>query len=236
MPVAVVTGASGGLGREITLKFLEQGYTTIALFHRADEGEVGEYFGAFRDRLTVLRMDVRDSEEVARVFALISELFGRLDCLVHSAGITRDGLLVKCREEDWDEVMAVNLTGSFHVIQNAIPLLMRSGGGHILIVSSRSGLKGKAGQAAYSASKAALIGLTATLARELAPHQIRVNVLMPGYMDTPMGRANRSALQKAKEESCLHCLSKPEEAADMVAAMVRSTGITGQVFTLDSRV
>jgi len=133
-------------------------------------------------------------------------------------------------------VIATNLRGCFNVIKTAAPLLIKSGGGHIVNISSYSGLKGNSGQAAYSASKAAVIGLTHAAAVELSGYNIKVNALLPGYMPTGMGVGSSAALEEARERSILKKLSSPVEAAEFVATLLKTENVTGQVFSLDSRI
>jgi 3-oxoacyl-[acyl-carrier protein] reductase len=161
--------------------------------------------------------------------------WGRLDVLVNNAGITRDGLLVMFREDDWDRVQGVNLTGPFLTTRACVPLMEKAGGGHIVNIASRSGTKGKAGQSAYSASKAGLVGLTFTAARELGPGNIRVNAVLPGYLPTDMGASSENAMAMAREHSALGRLADPAETASFIAWLVGTAGITGRVFDLDSR-
>ena len=185
-------------------------------------------------RSFAVRADVSDSTQVAEMAAAIKERFGNLDVLVNNAGIASDALLVKTTDEDWDAVLATNLKGCFNTVRALAPIM--NVGAHIVNVSSWSGLKGKPGQAAYSASKAAIIGLTRTLARELGPEGIRVNALLPGYMPTEMGGAASDAMNAAIKASALGRLSDPEDAASFVLWLVGTSSVTGQVFTLDSRV
>jgi len=131
--------------------------------------------------------------------------------------------------------MRVNLKGCFNTIQAFSPLMAESGGGHIINISSRAGLMGNAGQAAYSASKAALLGLTLSAAAELGPMNIRVNALLPGYMPTDMGKGSPQAMEKAARESYLSRLASPAEATSFVLWLSGTENITGQIFTLDSR-
>ena len=182
-----------------------------------------------------MRADVGDIHQVEDMALQIENRFGRLDAVINNAGITKDNLLMRQSENDWDGIMKTNLKGCFNVIRTMAPLMKKSGGGHILNISSYSGLKGKAGQPAYSASKAALVGLTHTAAKELAPYDIRVNVLLPGYMMTEMGATALKAMEKAREDSISKKLSDPLEVAEFVACLLGTKNITGQVFSLDSR-
>jgi 3-oxoacyl-[acyl-carrier protein] reductase len=167
---------------------------------------------------------------------LIEKEAGRLDVVISNAGITKDALLLRQSEEEWDSIIRTNLKGCFNIIKTMAPLMVKSGGGHIVNISSRSGLKGKAGQVAYSASKAALLGLTYTSAAELAVYNIRVNAVLPGFMTTDMGMKAVRAMTEARGKSMIHRLSDPAEVAAMVVAIVNTGNITGQVFSLDSRI
>jgi len=162
--------------------------------------------------------------------------FGRLDVVINNAGVAKDNLLLRQSEEEWDATIETNLTGCFHVIREAAPLMKSSGGGHIINISSYSGVKGKVGQAAYSASKAALIGLTVSAARELAGYHIRVNAVIPGYMMTEMGAQSPKAIKQAEEENLLHTLTDPVHIARGITAIAEMDYITGQVISLDSRI
>ncbi len=162
--------------------------------------------------------------------------WGRIDVLINNAGITKDSLMIKLKEAEWDEILRVNLKGCFNTIKTFSHGMISSGGGHIINISSYSGVKGKEGQAAYSASKSAMLGLTYTAARELAGYNIMVNALLPGYMQTEMGVAAKKAMERAKEQSITGALSNPEEVAGFVAYLIKTENITGQVFSLDSRI
>ncbi|MEK6672419.1 MAG: 3-oxoacyl-ACP reductase family protein [Nitrospirota bacterium] len=233
--VAVVTGASRGLGREIALALGRQGYR-IALNYIHSEKEASDVVLALGEPAIALKADVGILREVETMAGIISNRWGRIDAVINNAGIARDGLLIKYREEDWDEVVNTNLKGCFNTTKAFVPLMIKAGGGQIVNISSYSGLKGKAGQSAYSASKAALLGLTYTLARELAEYNIRVNALLPGYMPTDMGLNAMDAMKKASEESLLKKLSEPQDIAQFISYLLTTSNITGQVFNLDGRI
>jgi NAD(P)-dependent dehydrogenase (short-subunit alcohol dehydrogenase family) len=236
MPVALVTGASRGLGRELA-KALSGGGYSVALNYRSSDKEAYALLAEIgsRDALLV-RADVGDAKQVERMAAEIEKRYGRLDVVIANAGITRDNLLLRQSEMEWDETIATNLSGCFNVIKALAPAIARSGGGHIVTVSSYSGAKGKAGQAAYSASKAAVLGLTRCAAMELAEYDIRVNALLPGYMGTGMGPTAAKAMEKAKADSMLGKLSDQDEVAAFVLYLLKTRNITGQVFGLESRI
>jgi 3-oxoacyl-[acyl-carrier protein] reductase len=231
---ALITGGSMGLGRDVSLALSRAGYA-VAVNYLKSEGEARELSESLGDPL-LLKADVSDSSEVGGMAAEVEKRWGRLDVLVNNAGTTADALLVKLSEEEWDRVMDTNLKGCFNTIRAFAPLMKNAGGGHIVNISSISGTRGREGQAAYSASKAALLGLTATAARELSEYDIRVNAVLPGYMPTAMGGANERAMDRARAESVLGRLSEPSEVARFITWLVGTRNITGQVFTLDSRV
>ncbi len=235
MNIALITGSSGRLGTKISLTFLKKGCHVIAVYNRADENFI-ESFERYKDIITPLKVNISKQSEVNSMIKIIKDRFGRLDYVINSAGISKDSLLIKTQEIEWDEVISVNLSGCFYIIKETIPLLINSNGGHIVNISSLSGLKGREGQAAYSASKSALIGLTYSAAKELAGFNIKVNALLPGYMETDMGMKNLNAFKRAKDTSLLNCLSSPSEVASFIYWLVNTKRITGQVFTLDSRI
>ena len=232
--VALVTGASKGLGAEIALALGREGYRVVVAYHKDRQGaeSVARSTGAGS---RVVGVDVSSEVDVEALAGDIGQNEGRLDLLVNNAGVTADSLLVRTAPEDWERVMRVNLLGCAAVVRACAPLMAGLGGGHVINVSSRSGLLGKAGQAAYSASKAALVGLTMEQAAFLAKDNIRVNVIVPGYMPTQMGLGAVGAMERAKEDSLLGVLASPGEAASFVVWLATTERLTGQVFPLDSR-
>lgn len=231
--VAVITGATGGLGKEIALAFYENRYMVV-INYLESEKSAQEIVGAIGDTAMAVKADVSRFEDISKMAEFVYEKWGRADVLINNAGIAKDALLIKQNERDWDRIMGVNLKGAFNTIKAFAPLMRN--GGHIINISSYSGLKGKEGQAAYSASKAALIGLTKTAAIELAEYKIRVNAILPGYMPTKMGISADEALKRAKKASLLNTLSNPKEVARFIIYLAGTENITGQVFCLDSRI
>ena len=235
MPVALITGASRGLGKQTALTLSADGYSVVANYLSSDK-EADNLIKAIGNNSVALKADVGDIKQVRAMADKIKNEFGRLDVIINNAGITKDNLLLKQTELEWDSIMTTNLKGCFNVIRALSPLMIQSGGGHIINISSYAGIKGKAGQAAYSASKAAIAGLTVSAAQELSEYNIQVNAIMPGYMMTEMGTKARKAAEKAQEESILKKLSQPKEAADFILYLVKTENISGQVFGLDSRI
>ncbi|HIA31908.1 MAG TPA: 3-oxoacyl-[acyl-carrier-protein] reductase, partial [Nitrospinaceae bacterium] len=185
---------------------------------------------------SAILLNVADPENVKEVFDLIAKEFKPLDILVNNAGITKDGLFVRMKEADWDRVLAVNLKGSFLCGQQAAKQMMKQRQGTIVNIASIVGVMGNAGQANYSASKAGLIGLTKTMARELAPRNITVNAVAPGFIDTEMTRVlDEKIKDKLIEQIPLSRLGLPDDIAHSVAFLVsdRSSYITGQVMNVN---
>lgn len=232
--VALITGASRGLGKELALSLGNAGYRVIINYLQSRDKAEKIALQNSCDSIAI-RADVGDEQSVKAMNNIIRDKFGRLDVIVNNAGITRDGLLINYDEKDWDEVMRINLKGCYNVIKYLSPLMIDSGGGNIINIASRSGLRGKAGQAAYSASKAAIIGMTYSLAKELAPYKIRVNCIIPGYMPTDMGVKSIKALEMAKRESAMNTLTEIGDVALFVEAILKANSVTGQVFSIDSR-
>lgn len=235
MSVAVVTGAARGLGREIALALARLGYR-VAVNYQSSKAGAEALIQKTGAAALAVKADVGDLEQVRDMADTVYKKWGRVDALINNAGIARDGLLVKYKEADWDEVLRVNLKGCFNTIRAFAPLIIQSGGGHIINISSSSGIKGKAGQAAYAAAKGALIGLTYTMAKELGEYNIRVNAILPGYMPTAMGSEAEKAMREAMGESVLRRLSDPPETAAFISNFIATANITGQVFRLDSRI
>jgi 3-oxoacyl-[acyl-carrier protein] reductase len=236
MPVALVTGASRGFGRVLAITLSGEGYRVVLNYRSSDEEALGllEEIGSAHGLL--VKADVGDMKQVERMTAEIKEKFGRLDAIINNAGVTMDNLLLRQSEKEWDETIRTNLRACFNILQVLAPVVGHCGGGHIINMSSYSGVKGKAGQAAYSASKAAVLGLTRTAAIELAERNIRVNAVLPGYMATGMGTGAESAMGRARRDSVLEKLSDPAEVAAFILYLLKTQNITGQVFSLESRI
>lgn len=230
---AVITGATGLLGREIALSLFRNSYNVVINYLHSEEiaKDMAKNMG---ESALIVKADVSKSDEVEDMAHLVYTKFGNIDVLINNAGITKDFLLIKFKEADWDEIININLKGAFNCIKAFSPIM--KDGGHIINISSYSGIKGKEGQVAYSSSKAALIGLTKTVARELASRNIKVNAITPGYIPSKMGTLAEKAMLKAKEESLLKTLSDPEEVSKFIIYLLETKNVTGQVFCLDSRI
>ena len=187
--VALVTGASRGIGRAIASRLAEQGATVVAAARGDHANQCAAEITASGRRAEAISLDVTDAAAVEAAPAGVVARFGRLDILVSNAGITRDQLLMRMKRDDWDAVLATNLTATFLLTQAAMRPMLKQRGGRIVAVSSVVGQMGNAGQANYAASKAGLIGFAKALAREVASRAITVNVVAPGLVETDMTRA-----------------------------------------------
>ena len=231
--VAVVTGGSRGIGRAICLRFAEMGARVVINYvSRPDAAEETKaQIEAHGGECLLVKFDVASTSEVQSAFKQITADFGRIDILVCNAGITRDGLLATMKEEDWDQVMAVNLKGAFNCIKAGCRPMMKQRWGRIIIITSVVGFAGNAGQANYAAAKAGLVGLTRSTARELASRFITVNCIAPGYIDTDMtGELPETVKEKILSEIPLGILGEPEDIAGAAAYLTSDDAkyVTGQ--------
>jgi len=235
--VAVVTGASQGIGRDTALALAEAG-AKVAVAARSEEkllALVADIAAAGGTAFAV-KMDVADAEQVKAGFKQVLEKFGRLDILVNNAAITRDGLAMRMKAEDWEAVLRTNLTGAHLCIQQALPTMMKARTGRIINISSVVAQSGNPGQANYVAAKAGLIGLTKAVAVEIASRNITVNAVAPGFIETPMTDA---LPDKVKEEVKTRIpLGRMGSARDVAAAIVflasdEAGYITGHVLNVN---
>jgi 3-oxoacyl-[acyl-carrier protein] reductase len=234
--VAVVTGASRGIGRQTALTLAGAG-ASVVLTSRGDAAEAvaGEIVAAGGQAVAVAA-DVVDSAAVHRVIETTLERFGRLDVLVNNAGITRDQLLLRMKREDWDAVVATNLTGTFLCTQAVLKTMLKQRSGRIVSISSVVGQSGNPGQTNYAATKAGIIGFSKALAREVASRSITVNVVAPGLIDTDMTRDISSDAQANWASSIpLGRLGTPEDVAAAVCFLASDAAgyITGQVLAVN---
>ena len=231
--VAVVTGGSRGIGRAICLRLAEMGAKVVINYVSRPEAaeETKAQVEALGSECVVVKFDVANTSEVQDAFKQITDDCGRIDILVCNAGITRDRLLIKMQEEDWDQVMAVNLKGAFNCIKAGCRPMMKQRWGRIIIITSVVGFAGNAGQANYSAAKAGLVGLTRSTARELASRSITVNCVAPGYIETDMTSDLPDTIkEKILAEIPLGNLGAPEDIAGAVSYLVSDDAryVTGQ--------
>ena len=236
--IAVVTGASRGIGRAIAVKLAAEGAVVIINYNRSkDEAEkVKEQIEASGGQVKLIQCNVASFESCEKMFEEVMKEFGRIDILVNNAGITKDGLLMKMSEDDFDAVVDTNLKGAFHCIRCVSRAMIRQRSGRIINISSVSGVLGNAGQANYAASKAGVIGLTKSAARELAGRKITVNAVAPGFIRTEMTAV---LSEKVKEKAVLQIpmerFGEAEDVAQAVAFLASEQAgyITGQVLCVD---
>ena len=237
--VAVVTGASRGIGRSIAMKLASEG-ADLVLSARGVEG-VEAVAAAVREenpdrRVLPLGCDVSDWDSVSALVDRTLEEFERLDFLVNNAGITRDNLVLRMKQEEWDAVIATNLTGVFNTCRLAARQMLRQRAGRIINITSVVGLFGNAGQVNYAASKGGIISLSYSLAREMASRGVLVNAVAPGFIETDMTAAMSDEAQEAMADSIpLSRVGKPEEISSVVAFLCGpgASYITGEVIRVD---
>lgn len=236
--IALITGASRGIGAQIAKSFAREGATVIINYNgsKGKAQAVAEEIQAAGGTAELYQCSVADYTACGEMIKELIKKYGRIDILVNNAGITRDGLLMKMSEEDFDAVIQTNLKGAFHTIRHASRYFLKQKSGKIINISSVSGILGNAGQANYSASKAGVIGLTKSVARELASRGVQANAIAPGFIATDMTEAmSQEAKEKLAESIPQKRIGAPEDIAEMAVflASSKSDYITGQVFAVD---
>jgi 3-oxoacyl-(acyl-carrier-protein) reductase len=234
--VALVTGASRGIGRAIAEKLAGQGALVVAAARGDHAAPTVDAISAKGGRSEAMGVDVTDSQALERLPATIVERHGRLDIVISNAGITRDQLLLRMKRDDWDAVIATNLTATFTLAQAAMRPMLKQRSGRIIAISSVVGQMGNAGQANYAASKAGLIGFCKALAREVASRNVTVNVVAPGLIATDMTRAiSENAKTDWASQIPMGRMGTPEEVAAAVRFLAsdEASYITGQVLAVN---
>ena len=236
--IAVVTGASRGIGREIAMTLAAKGAAVIVNYNgsAARGEEVVKEIQAAGGQAEAVQCNVSDFEKAAELMDYVVKQYGRIDILVNNAGITRDNLLMKMSEEDFDAVISTNLKGTFNCIRHISRQMLKQRSGRIINISSVSGVLGNVGQANYSASKAGVIGLTKTVAREMASRGITANAVAPGFIDTEMTAVLSDAVKAAAQEQIpMKHFGTTKDIANTVAFLASDEAgyITGQVISVD---
>ena len=237
--IAIVTGGTRGIGLAVVRTFLHNG-AKVALFG-SREATVQRALAQLREEqpdwpVMGLWPDLTDYAAVERAVQEVAQTFGGVDILVNNAGITRDGLLARMSEEAFDQVIEVNLKGAFNCLRHVAPLMMKQRNGRIVSVSSVVGLYGNAGQVNYAASKAGIIGLTKSAAKELAPRGITANAVAPGFIETDMTQAmGEKAIEAVRGRIAMKEFGKPQDVANAVCFLASDEAryITGQVLAID---
>ncbi|MDU6260696.1 MAG: 3-oxoacyl-[acyl-carrier-protein] reductase [Clostridium perfringens] len=236
--VAIVTGGTRGIGRAIALKLADHG-ANIVINYRNSDKEAEELKAILEEKgvkVLTVKCDISNFEDSKNLMDKCKEVFGKIDILVNNAGITKDTLIMRMKEEDFDNVIGVNLKGTFNCAKHASAIMLKQRFGKIINMTSVVGIAGNAGQVNYAASKAGVIGLTKSLAKELGSRGITVNAVAPGFINTDM---TASLSEKVKEEASknipLKRLGDPEDVANLVGFLASDVAnyITGQVINVD---
>lgn len=232
--VAFVTGATAGIGKAIAETFVKAGAHVVAIGTNEERGQ--ELVNSSNGQITFMKVDVSNKEQVEKAIEDTLAKFQKIDILVNNAGITRDGLLMRMTDDDWERVLAVNLTSAFYTSRAVMRPFMKAKRGKIINVSSVVGIMGNAGQTNYAASKGALISFSKSLAKEVASRNITVNCIAPGYIDTSMtDKIPENKRQEAISHIPLGRMGKPEDIAEGCLFLATSAAdyITGQVIVID---
>ncbi len=236
--VAIVTGGGRGIGSAIAVRLAREG-ADVAISYRSNSAAAEETAQKVRGagaKCELFRGDVASPEDVQALFKGVSEAFGRVDILVNNAGITRDNLMMRMKEEEFDEVLRTNLKGTYLCTRAALRPMVRARWGRILNVGSVVGLVGNAGQANYAASKAGIIGFTKSVAREVAQRGITVNAVAPGYVETELtGGLPEGVKEQIRAQVPAGRFGEPEEVAEVIAFLVSEGAgyVTGQTIAVD---
>ena len=233
--VAIVTGATTGIGREIALTLAKDGFNVVVNYIQ-NEGDIKEEIEALGRKCIMIKGDVTSMSDMENLTKETIDNFGRIDVLVNNAGITKDTLLLRMSEEDFDSVLNVNMKGAFCTMKNIVPVMMKQKSGRIINISSVVGMVGNAGQVNYSASKAALIGMTKSLAKEVASRGILVNAVAPGFIATKMtDKLNDTQKEGILTQIPLKKMGEPKDIANAVAFLAsdRASYITGHTLVVD---
>ena len=236
--VAIVTGGTRGIGRAIALKLADQGANIVINYRNSDKEaeELKSILEGKGVKVLTVKCDISNFEDSKDLMDKCKEVFGKIDILVNNAGITKDTLIMRMKEEDFDNVIDVNLKGTFNCAKHASAIMLKQRFGKIINMTSVVGIAGNAGQVNYAASKAGVIGLTKSLAKELGSRGITVNAVAPGFINTDM---TASLSEKVKEEASknipLKRLGDPEDVANLVGFLASDAAnyITGQVINVD---
>ncbi len=236
--VALVTGSARGIGRAICETLCDMGTEIIVADVNLEQAQetAGQLGDMFHKEALSIDVDVSKIESVQAMVKKILDKFGKIDILVNNAGITRDGLLMRMKDDDWQKVIDINLTGSFNCTREVVKVMLKQRSGRIVNIASIIGIVGNVGQANYAASKAGIIGLTKSVAKEIASRGITVNAIAPGFIETDMTKVLAPEIrEKLLSNIPLGRLGSPQDVANVVAFLVSDAAsyITGQVMVVD---
>lgn len=230
----IVTGSSRGIGKAIASQFLKDGHNVVVNGRSEFSANLLEYFNSFEGTVYPVIGDISEGSFAKQLIKETKKQFKTIDVLVNNAGITRDNLLIRMSEEEFDSTLNINLKGTFHTTKEVAKIMLKQRSGHIINLSSVVGVVGNVGQSNYAASKAGVIGFTKSIAKELAPRGVMVNAIAPGFIESDMtDTLTDEVKEKALESVPLRRLGKAEEVADLVNFISRQSYITGQVFHVD---
>ena len=236
--VALITGGARGIGKKIAITLAKEGYD-IALNYRSNTDELAmfkEELESYKVKCLLVQGDVSNFEDTERITKETMDEFGKIDVLINNAGITKDMLFIRMKQDDFESVLDVNLVGTFNMTKNVVNHMMKARQGRIINVSSVVGVSGNAGQANYSASKAGIIGFTKSLAKELASRNILVNAIAPGFIGTDMTNILKGEVKEnILNQIPLKRIGEAQEVANVVKFLASSDSsyITGQVINID---
>ncbi len=236
--VALITGGARGIGKQIAITLAKEGYD-IALNYRSNTDELAmlkEELESYKVKCLLVQGDVSNFEDTERITKETMDEFGKIDVLINNAGITKDMLFIRMKQDDFESVLDVNLVGTFNMTKNVVNHMMKARQGRIINVSSVVGVSGNAGQANYSASKAGIIGFTKSLAKELASRNILVNAIAPGFIGTDMTNILKEEVKEnILNQIPLKRIGEAQEVANVVKFLASSDSsyITGQVINID---
>lgn len=236
--VAIVTGGSRGIGRAVAVALAKSGATVVVNYMGSEESAHGtlDLVKAAGSTGMVVKCNVASGDDVAEMVKSVVDAYGHIDILVNNAGVTHDGLLMRMKEEDWDDVMAINLKGTFLVTKAVSRIMMKQKSGRIVNISSVVGVIGNIGQTNYSASKAGVIGFTKSCAKEFASRGVAVNAVAPGFIDTDMTAVLPEAIRaEMVKQIPMGRMATPEEVASVVTFLATDMAgyMTGQVLNVD---
>ena len=236
--IAVITGGTRGIGKQIAICVAKSGYS-IATNYRTENDDLNDLVKQIEEigvEIFTYKCDVSDFNNSEDFIKNVIAKFGKIDVLVNNAGITKDGLLMRMKKEDFEDVIDVNLVGTFNITRNVIPYMIKSKSGKIVNISSVVGVSGNAGQTNYSASKAGIIGFTKSLAKEVASRNITVNAVAPGFIQTKMTDVLKDEIkEEILKQIPLKRFGTTEDVANVVKFLIseESNYITGQVINID---